>query len=430
MIGAIIGDIIGSVYEFDNVKSKEFNLFTEESFLTDDSIMTLAIAEIIQNKWYNDRDKVVDTLKKWGRAYPDRGYGGMFRKWLFSDLRDSYNSFGNGSAMRISAVGWYGRSEEEVKEMSKLVTEVTHSHPEGIKGAEVVAMCIYYAKKGKTKEFIRKYVEQFYDLNFNYENLVRNYKFNETCQETVPQAIYCFLISNSFDDCIRTTISIGGDCDTTAAISCAIAEAYYKDINEFYLNKIFGYLPLPKEGCNPSMIISKFMDYKISDSIMCEEITDDTKMICSVTEYKGKILADWIYSKSIKSLSEYIIFDELDHYFGVEEDDLSKDILKDRDIEGYVDCVGMCYCYEGQIYESLNAMSESLINIINKTPSYLELEEFINLINFHLKLNEYNQKFILFDNPIDALKYLRENFGISSEIYSEIFDKTYKINRD
>ena len=241
MIGALIGDIVGSVYEFDNVRSKQFPLFTEESFMTDDSIMTLAVAEIIQNKLYNDQDKVIDTLKKWGRAYPDRGYGGMFYKWLFTDQRESYNSFGNGSAMRISAVGWYGRSEEEVKELSKFVTEVTHSHPEGIKGAEVVAMCIYYARKGKTKEFIKNYVEQYYDLDFNYDDLVKNYKFNETCQETVPQAIYCFLISNSFEDCLRTTISIGGDCDTTSAISCAIAEAFYKDISEELLDKILSF---------------------------------------------------------------------------------------------------------------------------------------------------------------------------------------------
>lgn len=430
MIGAIIGDTIGSVYEFDNVRSKNITLFTKDSFLTDDSIMTLAVAEIVQNKWYNDKNKIIDTLKKWGRAYPNRGYGGMFHRWLFSDMRDSYNSFGNGSAMRISAVGWYGRSEEEVKEISRFVTEVTHSHPEGIKGAEVVAMCIYYARKGKSKEFIKKYVEQFYNLDFDYEHLVRNYKFNETCQETVPQAIYCFLISNSFEDCIRTTISIGGDCDTTSAISCAIAEAYYKDIDEELLDKMFKYLPKPKDGCNPGVIISNFIEYKISDSIMSEEINDDTKMICSINEYKGRILADWIYSKSIKALSEYIIFDELDRYFGVEDDDLSKDLLKDRNIDGYIDCIGMCFGYNGQIYESLISMKDSFKKILGKTPSIIEFKNIVDQINYHLELNECNQKFIFFDNPNDALKYLRENFGIGSEIYSEIFDKTYRIKRD
>lgn len=430
MIGALIGDIVGSVYEFDNVRSKQFPLFTEESFMTDDSIMTLAVAEIIQNKLYNDQDKVIDTLKKWGRAYPDRGYGGMFYKWLFTEQRESYNSFGNGSAMRISAVGWYGRSEEEVKELSKFVTEVTHSHPEGIKGAEVVAMCIYYARKGKTKEFIKNYVEQYYDLDFNYDDLVKNFKFNETCQETVPQAIYCFLISNSFEDCLRTTISIGGDCDTTSAISCAIAEAFYKDISEELLDKIYQYLPKASNGCNPGIILSKFLEYKISDSIMTEEITDNTCMICSINEYNGRILADWIYSKSIKALSEYLIFDEVDRYFGVEDDDLSKDLLKDRNIEGYVDCVGMCYGYKGQIYESLLVLKGELKSLLTSTPSFNDLKSFLDDLNNHLKLNGYKQQFICFDNPNDALRFLRTTFGISSEIYSEIFEKTYRLNKE
>ena len=237
MLGTIIGDTIGSVYEFNNIRTKKFPLFNGRNFLTDDSIMTLAVAEIIQNNWDDDKDKIIDTLKKWGRAYPNRGYGGMFYKWLFTDLRESYRSYGNGAAMRISPVGWYARDEEEVRKISKAITEVTHSHPEGIKGAEVTAMCIYYARKGKDKDFIRKYVEKYYNLNFDYDELVKGYEFNETCQNTVPQAIFCFLISNSFEDCIRTTISIGGDCDTTAAISCAIAEAYYKDIDENIINE-------------------------------------------------------------------------------------------------------------------------------------------------------------------------------------------------
>ena len=263
MLGAIIGDTIGSAYEFNNVRSKEFELFTKDSHLTDDSIMTLAIAEIIQNKWYDDKDKIIDTLKKWGKAYPSVGYGGMFKKWLFDDnLREPYNSFGNGSAMRISSVGWYANSEEEVKKLSKLVTEVTHNHEEGLKGAEVVAMCIYYAKIGKSKAFIKDYVENYYDLNFDYDDLVKNYKFHATCQNSVPQAIYCFLISNSFEDCLRTTISIGGDCDTTSAMSCAIAEAYYKKIKSRLILKTLELLPKEKDGCYPKIVITSFLDSK------------------------------------------------------------------------------------------------------------------------------------------------------------------------
>ena len=263
MIGAIIGDTIGSVYEFNNTRKKDFELITKDSHLTDDSIMTLAIAEIIQNNWYNNNNKIIDTLKKWGRAYPEVGYGGMFKKWLFDDtLREPYNSYGNGSAMRISSVGWYATSEEEVKKLSKLVTGVTHNHEEGLKGAEVVAMCIYYARNGKSKDFIKNYVEQYYDLNFDYEDLVKNYKFYATCQKSVPQAIYCFLISKDFEDCLRTTISIGGDCDTTSAISCAIAEAYYKEIDKDLIETVLSRLPEEKDNCNPREIINNFIQYK------------------------------------------------------------------------------------------------------------------------------------------------------------------------
>lgn len=265
MLGAIIGDTVGSVYEFNNVRKKDFELITKGSHLTDDSIMTLAVAEIIQNEWYDDENKVIDTLKKWGRAYPESGYGGMFKKWLFdNDFRDAYNSFGNGSAMRISSVGWYATSEEKVKKLSKLVSEVTHNHEEGLKGAEVVAMCIYYARNGKDKEFIKNYVEQYYDLNFDYEDLVKNYKFYATCQKSVPQSIYCFLISKDFEDCLRTTISIGGDCDTTSAISCAIAEAYYKEIDKDLIETVLSRLPEEKDNCNPREIVNKFINYKES----------------------------------------------------------------------------------------------------------------------------------------------------------------------
>lgn len=227
MLGAIIGDTVGSVYEFNNIRKKDFKLFGNNNFLTDDSIMTLAVAEMLKNNYQNDKIKIIETFKKWGRKYPKAGYGGHFFMWLFTEETEPYYSFGNGAAMRISPVAWYANSEEEVKEFSKKVTEVTHNHPEGLKGAEVTAMCIYYALIGKSKEFIKDYVSQYYDIDFDYEDLRKNYWFNETCQDTVPQAIYCFLISKDFEDCLRTTISIGGDCDTTAAISCAIAEAYY-----------------------------------------------------------------------------------------------------------------------------------------------------------------------------------------------------------
>lgn len=228
MFGASIGDVVGSRWEFNNIKTKDFELFGKGCYATDDTVMTCAVADILVNKKQNNKDKIIDTLKKWGKKYPDAGYGGHFYNWVLGSDREPYNSYGNGSAMRVSAVGWIGKTEKEVKNLSRKVTEVTHNHPEGIKGAEVTAMCIYYARNGKSRDFIKQYVEQYYNLDFDYEELRKTYKHaEEICQNTVPQAIYCFLISHSFEDCLRTTISIGGDCDTTAAISCAIAEAYY-----------------------------------------------------------------------------------------------------------------------------------------------------------------------------------------------------------
>lgn len=241
MLGAIIGDVVGSVYEFNNIRKKNFKLFGNYNFLTDDSIMTIAVAEIMKKRYFNNKNKIIETLKRWGRKYPNRGYGGRFAQWLFSEETQPYYSFGNGAAMRVSPVAWYAKNEKQVKKYAKKVTEVTHDHPEGLKGAEVTAMCIYYARIGKSKEFIKEYVSKYYNLDFDYENLKKTYWFNETCQNTVPQAIYCFLISKDFEDCLRTTISIGGDCDTTAAISCAIAEAYY-GIPQSIVSEIMPYL--------------------------------------------------------------------------------------------------------------------------------------------------------------------------------------------
>lgn len=261
MFGAIIGDIVGSVYEFNNIKTKDFPLFGPRSQITDDSVMTMAVAEILQKGLVYDKDEIIDTLKKWGRAYPNAGYGNYFTHWLFSRERASYRSYGNGSAMRVSACGWYGKDEEDVKDLAKRVTEVTHSHPEGIKGAVVTAMCIYYARTGQTKEFIKNYVKRHYNIDFDYEELRSSYYHGEEiCQVTVPQAIFCFLISDSFEDTLRTTISIGGDCDTTAAISCAIAEAYY-GIPEDILNEALSRLPKTEDV---EALIKNFKELKKS----------------------------------------------------------------------------------------------------------------------------------------------------------------------
>ena len=244
MIGAIIGDVVGSRFEFNNIKTKEFELITEKSVFTDDSVLTIAVMDIL-NSGDLSYENCVKLMQKWAQKYPYAGYGGSFRLWKDMKNPQPYNSYGNGSAMRVSAVGWFAKSEEEVIKLSKAVTEITHNHIEGLKGAEVTAMCIFKALHGASKEQLKEYIISQYPevINLDYEELVKTYYHGEEiCQVTMPQALYCFLISNSFEDCLRTTISIGGDCDTTSAISCAIAEAYYKYIDPELVKKVRGKL--------------------------------------------------------------------------------------------------------------------------------------------------------------------------------------------
>lgn len=231
MLGAIIGDMVGSVYEFDNHRSKDFTLFGGGCYPTDDSIMTIAVAKaILENggKVEGLPEKSVEWMQRIGRQYPNCGYGGRFRDWMYDDDPKPYRSFGNGAAMRIAACGWAGNSPEEVKKLSYAVTAVTHDHPEGIKGAEATACAIFLARTGSSKDEIRSFIEDnYYRLDFTLDDIRPTYEFNETCQETVPQAIEAFLESGSFEDAIRNAISVGGDSDTLAAITGSIAEAFY-----------------------------------------------------------------------------------------------------------------------------------------------------------------------------------------------------------
>jgi len=231
MLGSIIGDIAGSRFEFNNHRSKEFDLFSKHCFATDDSIMTLAIAKAIltcAGNWEQLGEYAVKYMQTIGRKYPDCGYGGMFYNWVFGDDPKPYNSFGNGAAMRVSPCGFIANIEDEAKLLSKKVTEVSHNHPEGLKGAEATAVAIFMARNGAIKSEIKKRIEKdYYSLDFTIDNIRESYQFNETCQETVPQAIKAFLESISFEDAIRNAISIGGDSDTLAAITGGIAEAYY-----------------------------------------------------------------------------------------------------------------------------------------------------------------------------------------------------------
>lgn len=231
MIGAIIGDIVGSRFEWNNIKSKDFEFLTYKCFPTDDSIMTLALAQaiLVSKPDYSDLGKnAVECMQSVGRNYPDCGYGGGFRKWMFSDSPKPYNSYGNGAAMRVSAAGFAANSLEEAKDIAKKITEVTHNHPEGLKGAEATAVAIYMAKTGSSLLEIRDYIDKnYYPMNFTLDGIRATYTFNETCQDTVPQALMAFFESTDFEDAIRNAISIGGDSDTLAAICGGVAEAYY-----------------------------------------------------------------------------------------------------------------------------------------------------------------------------------------------------------
>ena len=253
MLGAIIGDIVGSIYEFDNIKTKNFNLFTNEMFFTDDTVMTIAIADAIING--AKPENFILSMKKWGCNYIDKSYGHSFRRWLKLDIAKPYNSWGNGSAMRVSPCGWVAKLSEPFEEGLKLTedlakksAEVTHNHPEGIKGAQATASSIFFMRHGKSKNSIEEYKNKLkdyiqnkykYDLNFTLNEIRPSYAFNESCQKTVPQAIVSFLESENFEDAIRNAISIGGDSDTLGAITGSIAEAAYgipEDIKEKAIN--------------------------------------------------------------------------------------------------------------------------------------------------------------------------------------------------
>ncbi len=231
MLGAIIGDIVGSRFEWDNIKTKVFDLFTQRCEFTDDSVMSLAVARALldcRRDYTNLGVSAVKAMQEVGRPYPNCGYGGMFQEWMYSDNPKPYHSFGNGAAMRVSACGFVATSLEEAKLLSRKVTEVTHDHPEGIKGAEATAVCIFLARDGKSIPQIRDDVNShYYPMDFTLNGIRDSYQFNETCQDTVPQAMMAFLESTSFEDAIRNAISIGGDSDTLAAITGGIAEAYY-----------------------------------------------------------------------------------------------------------------------------------------------------------------------------------------------------------
>ncbi len=246
MYGAILGDIIGSPYEFDenNIKTKAFPLFSSESRFTDDSVMTLAVADALMDaedkgisavvlddpaKQEAVRELLVKSMQTFGRRYPNAGYGANFKKWIWQDPKP-YGSFGNGSAMRVSAAAWLFDDLVSVRKAARVTAVVTHDHPEGLKGAEAVAAAIFLGRTGCTKDEIRDYIfrEFAYDLSRTCEEIRPDYRHVETCQGTVPEAVTAFLEGQNFEDVIRTAVSLGGDCDTLTAIAGSMAEGYYE----------------------------------------------------------------------------------------------------------------------------------------------------------------------------------------------------------
>lgn len=236
MLGAILGDMIGSPYEFDQDReiaaTKKFPLFVPDSHFTDDTVMTVAVCEGLLNGC-GDRDKtreeVIRSMRAWGRRYPDAGYGGNFGRWLAAPKPQPYHSYGNGSAMRVSAAAWLYDDLETVLDYARITAEVTHDHPEGVKGAQATAAAIYLARIGMAKNAIRSFVEETfsYDLSRTIDQIRPSYRHVESCQETVPQAITAFLEGGGFEDVIRTAVSLGGDADTLTAIAGSIAEGFY-----------------------------------------------------------------------------------------------------------------------------------------------------------------------------------------------------------
>lgn len=241
MIGAIVGDVVGSIYEWDNLRSKEFSLFQETCFFTDDTVCTVALAKCL-----TDNGNPVEYLQTICQQYPYSGYGGMFREWINLKNPKPYHSFGNGAAMRISSIAFALDDWDEIEKKTVEYTEITHNHPQGIAGALATSEAIFRGKtatdKGYLVDILLKYYPTF-DMSETVDSLRNHYRFNETCQGTVPQAILCVLFSTDFEDAIRNAISIGGDSDTVACIAGAIAEAYYKGVPHWIREETMEKLP-------------------------------------------------------------------------------------------------------------------------------------------------------------------------------------------
>ena len=243
IIGAIAGDVIGSAYEFNPTRDYTFELFTPVTTFTDDTVLTMANAIWLLEDDKHQPETLVNIMLDLCRSYPDRGYGGRFAQWILSDDPQPYDSFGNGSAMRVSPVGYYAKTLDEALELAKVSAEVTHNHPEGIKGAQATAAAIFLARKGENKWEIRDYIEKTfgYNLSRTLEEIRPTFTFDETCQRTVPEAIICFLEGKDYEDVVRLAVTLAGDADTLAAIAGSIASAT-KDVTTEVTQRVISLL--------------------------------------------------------------------------------------------------------------------------------------------------------------------------------------------
>ena len=286
MFGALVGDIIGSHFEFNNTKSKDFPFFNDDTRFTDDSVLTLAISKYFSKfpKEIN-KNELIKIIKETAQKYINAGYGPSFLRWINSNSSLPYNSYGNGAAMRVSPVAYVSNSLEETIKLSDFVTSITHNHEEGLKGASCIATSIYLLLHGATKSEVKEYVEKnYYQLNFDYQDLVQNYKFEISCQKSVPQAIYIFLISKNYVDALRNAISIGGDSDTISDMVLALSEAYYLNKNN-------------KEGYKVTNSLSKIEKDEILyiNSNSLNYLTEDLVEICKVFNKKYGLSIDQKY---------------------------------------------------------------------------------------------------------------------------------------
>ena len=272
MLGAMIGDIAGSLYEFNNYRRKDFPMLSERCFFTDDTVMTAAVANVCRTLYKPGepieeelwRTALTQEMQRMGRAYPGRGYGGRFGRWLYDAEPKPYHSWGNGSAMRVSPVSFIAGSLAECRTLARLTAEPTHDHPEGIAGAECAACAGYMALHGAGREEIRRFVEEnYYKLDFTIDGIRETYSFNETCRDTVPQAIEAFLESTDFEDAIRLAVSVGGDSDTLAAITGGIAEAFYGIPEKWEARSLAFLTPELREIVNGFRAFKKTLRHKV-----------------------------------------------------------------------------------------------------------------------------------------------------------------------